>query len=235
MSPQAVDEELIPMKGRRRTFSALRNPNYRYFYAGQSLSLIGTWSRTAALVDFQIHSPYVMFVLYMAPKDQRKEIVVGRDTIAMVYKGQEYKMPSLKELRDDYQGEIHDIDFYRHLGKEGTDSSWIRFYNFARGVDFFPALGKRLPARGARRRRGIHVRLHGVPHQGLFQEPRVQEGRPGDVPNLGQERPQAHRRGQRRHRLAAATSSGKIRSCPGPGRGRPLPEKTVMAASRRPS
>ena len=84
----------------------------------------------AALVDFQINSPYVMFVFYMASKNQNKDIVVSRDTISMIYQGQEYKMATLKELRDNYKGEIHDVDFYRHLGKEGIISAWVRFYNF---------------------------------------------------------------------------------------------------------
>lgn len=97
----------------------------------------------AALVDFQMNSPYVMFVLYMASKSQSKDIVVGRDTIIMIYQGQEYKMPTLKELRDNYKGTIHDIDFYRHLGKEGIIASWVRFYNFPQRADFFPPLTMR--------------------------------------------------------------------------------------------
>ncbi|MEN6559476.1 MAG: hypothetical protein ABFD52_01715 [Acidobacteriota bacterium] len=97
----------------------------------------------AALVDFQINSPYVMFVIYMAAKSQSQEIVVTRDTIAMVYGGQEYKMVPLRELRQDYRGEIHDIDFYRHLGKEGIIASWIRFYNFPERSDFYPPLTMR--------------------------------------------------------------------------------------------
>lgn len=100
----------------------------------------------AALVDFQINSPYVMFVMYMAAKTQNQDIVVGRDTVVMVHQGHEYKMPSLKELREKYRGEIHDVDFYRHLGKEGIISSWIRFYNFVQGVDFFPPLTLRKTA-----------------------------------------------------------------------------------------
>jgi hypothetical protein len=100
----------------------------------------------ASLVNFQVNAPHVMFVMYMAAKNQRQDIVVGRDTVVMTYKGSEYKMPSLKELRQNYKGEIHDIDFYRHLGKEGIISSWIRFYNFARGVDFFPPLALRQTA-----------------------------------------------------------------------------------------
>jgi hypothetical protein len=94
----------------------------------------------AALVDFQINSPYVMLVFYMASKNQNKDIVVGRDTISMIYQGQEYKMATVKELRDNYKGTIHDVDFYRHLGKEGIISAWVRFYNFPQRADFFPPL-----------------------------------------------------------------------------------------------
>ncbi len=97
----------------------------------------------AALVDFQINSPYVMFVLYMAAKGQNQEIVVSQDTIAMVYGGRESKMVPLRELRQNYQGEIHDIDFYRHLGKEGIIGSWVRLYNFPQRSDFYPALTMR--------------------------------------------------------------------------------------------
>jgi hypothetical protein len=97
----------------------------------------------AALVDFQLNSPYVMFVMYMASRDHAKDIVVSRDTIVMIYKGQEYKMPTYKELRDSYNGEIHDLDFYRHLGKEGIIASWTRFYNFPNEGDFFPPLTMR--------------------------------------------------------------------------------------------
>jgi hypothetical protein len=92
----------------------------------------------AALVDFQIDKPYVMFVIYLAAKRENQNIVVSRDTVAMVYDGQEYKMPSFRELRENYKGEIRDLDFYRHLGKEGIVSTWARFYNFPQKADFFP-------------------------------------------------------------------------------------------------
>ncbi len=94
----------------------------------------------AALLDFHMNSPYVMFVVYMASKNQNQEIVVGRDTISMDYQGQEYKMASFKELQEKYKATIRDIDFYRHLGKEGIFSSWVRIYNFPRNTDFFPPL-----------------------------------------------------------------------------------------------
>jgi MFS family permease len=42
-------EGLPPLKGWQKTFAALQNPNYRYFFTGQTVSLIGTWARQSAL------------------------------------------------------------------------------------------------------------------------------------------------------------------------------------------
>ena len=42
-------EGLPPLTGWRKTFAALRNPNYRYFFTGQTTSLIGTWARQSAI------------------------------------------------------------------------------------------------------------------------------------------------------------------------------------------
>jgi MFS family permease len=68
---QALTENEIgapPVLGWRKAFTALRNPNYRYFYSGQTLSLIGTWTRTAALgwVSFQFtHSAFLLGLVFM--------------------------------------------------------------------------------------------------------------------------------------------------------------------------
>jgi len=65
---EATHEGLTPLKGWHKTFSAFRNPNYRYFYSGQTISLIGTWSRTAALgwVAFQVtHSEFLLGIVFM--------------------------------------------------------------------------------------------------------------------------------------------------------------------------
>jgi hypothetical protein len=94
----------------------------------------------AALVNRAIDSPYVMFVVFLAAKDQGQSISVAAKDVVMVYKGQEYRMPSLKDLRDNYRGEIRDIDFYRHLGKEGINASWVRLYEFPEKANFFPPL-----------------------------------------------------------------------------------------------
>jgi MFS family permease len=65
---EANDAELPPSKGWHKTFSALRNPNYRYFYSGQTVSLIGTWTRTAALgwVTYQFtRSEFLLGIVFM--------------------------------------------------------------------------------------------------------------------------------------------------------------------------
>jgi hypothetical protein len=94
----------------------------------------------ASLINQDLASPYVMFVVYMASKSENQNIAVSRDGVVMVYNGQEYKMPSLQDLRKNYRGEIRDINFYRHLGKEGLISSWMRLYDFPASGDFFPPL-----------------------------------------------------------------------------------------------
>jgi hypothetical protein len=94
----------------------------------------------AALVNRVTDSPYIMFVVFLAAKDQNQSISVAAKDVVMVYKGQEYPMPSLKDLRDNYRGENRDIDFYRHLGKEGINASWARLYQFPEKANFFPPL-----------------------------------------------------------------------------------------------
>jgi hypothetical protein len=92
----------------------------------------------AALAVRQLDSPYLMLGLFLAAQKSDQEITVHRDGITMVYQGREYKMPSVKELRTNYQAQIRDVDFYRHLGKEGIESSWMRFYKFPIETQLFP-------------------------------------------------------------------------------------------------
>jgi MFS family permease len=66
--PLTPAEELPPLSGWRRTFAALRNVNYRCFYGGQTLSLIGTWARSAAWgwMAFQLtHSEFWTGFIFM--------------------------------------------------------------------------------------------------------------------------------------------------------------------------
>ena len=92
----------------------------------------------ASLAIQQLDQPYLMFVLYMAAKTNSQNITVSRDDVVLVYNGQEFHLPTVKEFRQNYNGEIKDLDFYRHLGKEGIFSSWIRVYTFPKNDDFFP-------------------------------------------------------------------------------------------------
>lgn len=94
----------------------------------------------ASLVNLDKDNPYVMFVAFMAASGNGRSIAVAAKDVVMVYKGQEYRMPSVKELRDEYRGEIRDLDFYRRLGKEGINASWVRFYEFPERSNFFPPL-----------------------------------------------------------------------------------------------
>ena len=94
----------------------------------------------AQLVDQSINRPYAMFVLFMGAKEKEMPITVAAKEVVMVYKGQEYHMPKLADLREHYRGEMRDLDFYRRMGKEGIIASWVRFYNFPNEGSFFPPL-----------------------------------------------------------------------------------------------
>ncbi len=94
----------------------------------------------AQLVDQSINRPYAMFVLFLGAKEKEMPITVAAKDVVMVYKGQEYHMPKLAELRENYQGEKRDLDFYRRMGKEGIIASWVRLYNFPNEGNFFPPL-----------------------------------------------------------------------------------------------
>jgi len=94
----------------------------------------------AQLVDRSIDAPYAMFVLFMGIKNGQGSATVAAKDVVMVYKGQEYHMPTLQQLRDSYSGELRDLGFYRRLGKEGVISSWVRFYRFPERSNFFPPL-----------------------------------------------------------------------------------------------
>jgi hypothetical protein len=127
----------------------------------------------AALVDWEINSPYVMFILYMAAGKENQNLVVTRDGVVMIFNGQEYKMPPLQEIRKNYKGEIRDVNLYRHLGKEGLIASWMRFYDFPLQGDFFPplTLGAQLP-----RDEGSMFNFTGFRTKAYFKNPGLKRG-----------------------------------------------------------
>src|SRR4030042_1128888 len=95
----------------------------------------------AALAVRKLDSPYVMFFAFMGSKSQGS-ISVHRDDVVMVYKGQEYQMPSMEEWRKEYRGANHDSALYQRLGKETLALSQMRFWQYPWDYDFFPVLGK---------------------------------------------------------------------------------------------
>ena len=92
----------------------------------------------AGLAIKQLDRPYLMFVLFMAAKQNNQAVTVSRDDVVLVYNGQEFNLPTVKEFRRNYAGQLRDLDFYQHLGKEGIISSWTRVYSFPTKEDFFP-------------------------------------------------------------------------------------------------
>ncbi len=84
-----------------------------------------------------IDAPYVMFMLFMTA-DNGVNADIGRNDITLVYKDQEYKMPSVKELTEGYSMINRDLETYWRLGLENLSVSEIRLYNFKMTGDFFP-------------------------------------------------------------------------------------------------
>ncbi len=95
----------------------------------------------AAVAVRKLDSPYVMFMVYMGAKGNGS-FSVHRDDVVMVYKGQEYKMPSVEEWRKGHNGATSDIELYMRLGKESLAMSQMRFWRYPWDYDFFPVLGK---------------------------------------------------------------------------------------------
>lgn len=127
----------------------------------------------ASLVNLDRHNPYVMFVAFFATADQNRSVTIAAKDVVMVYKGREYPMPSVKELRREYQGAIRDVSFYQRLGKEGISSSWIRFYDFPERSHFFPPLTLNAPLAAAE---GSMAGQHGFMTPLYFKNPGFAKG-----------------------------------------------------------
>lgn len=95
----------------------------------------------AAVAVRKLDKPYIMFMVFMGAKGNGN-FSVHRDDVVMVYKGQEYRMPSLEEWRKEHKGANNDIELYARLGKESLALSQMRFWRYQWNYDFFPVLGK---------------------------------------------------------------------------------------------
>ncbi len=127
----------------------------------------------AGVASRDLASPYVMFVVFMAAKDRNENIVVGREGVRLLHNGREYGMPSLKDFRRNYDAGFRDISLYRHLGKEGIASSWIRFYQFPDEGDFYPPLTRRA---GIKTEQGSASGFHGFMTRCYFKNPGFKKG-----------------------------------------------------------
>jgi hypothetical protein len=94
----------------------------------------------AGLAVRKLDSPFIMFMAYMGAKSQNDNYSVHRDDVVMVYKGQEYKMPSVEEWRKEYGGANNDVNLYSRLGHEALGQSQMRFWDYRWNYDFFPLL-----------------------------------------------------------------------------------------------
>src|SRR5262245_43610451 len=67
--PEAQFDRRVDAPTRTGTFAALRHTGFQRFYAGQAISLIGTWLQSAAvrwLVYEQTHSEYLLGIVEVA-------------------------------------------------------------------------------------------------------------------------------------------------------------------------
>jgi hypothetical protein len=81
----------------------------------------------AVLVIRDLKSPYTPFYLFFGA-DKDVEATISRDS----------KMPSLAELRSNYNRDNRDLGTYLRMGKQALITSNLRGYDFQENVDFFP-------------------------------------------------------------------------------------------------
>jgi hypothetical protein len=91
----------------------------------------------ARIIVRNMDSPYVMFYLYMHV-DEGVSADVHRDEVVLVHQDMEYNMPSLVELRKNYNGDNWDMEMYSRLGSEPLVFSDVKFYKYNYNNDFFP-------------------------------------------------------------------------------------------------
>ncbi len=91
----------------------------------------------AVLVIRDLKSPYTPFYLFFGA-DKDVEATISRDSVILVHNGQEHKMPSLAELRSNYNRDNRDLGTYLRMGKQALITSKLRGYDFQENVDFFP-------------------------------------------------------------------------------------------------
>ncbi len=104
------------------------------FYSDQGAVVMAV---DAYVADQKIDKPYVMFMVYMGTTGNAN-VRITRDDVTMMYNGQEYKMPTVKELNSNYNGGQNDWELDLRAGKESLILSKMRYWRYQTGSDFFP-------------------------------------------------------------------------------------------------
>jgi len=91
----------------------------------------------AVLVIRDLKSPYTPFYLFFGA-DRDAKAAINRDSVTLIHNGQEYKMPTLAELRSSYNRDNRDLGTYQRMGKQALITSKLRGYDFQENVNFFP-------------------------------------------------------------------------------------------------
>ncbi len=92
----------------------------------------------ARMVPSGLNAPYVMFMVFMTV-DKGYKASVDRKGISLIYNGQEYSMPSVKELRKGYDNIDRDMRTYARMGLENLSVSEMSLYSFDPEGDLFPS------------------------------------------------------------------------------------------------
>lgn len=86
--------------------------------------------------DKAAEKSYLPFVLY-AGCDSKVKAVIERSDIVLTFKGKKYNIPSIKELRKNYKGDIFDLNYLQKTPNHIL-SSEMKQYHFQGNVNFFP-------------------------------------------------------------------------------------------------
>jgi len=127
------------------------------FFLGREGDIIVAIDTTVAVR--KIDSPYIVFMAFFAARGN-DSLSIHRDDVTMIYKGQEYKMPTYKEWRKGYR-EMGDPMIYDTLGKENlANSSELRPYSFPSDTDYFANWGLRCDVGYLNRTTGFRTNLY---------------------------------------------------------------------------
>ena len=96
----------------------------------------------ASLAVQRLDQNYVPFVLFMGMAlDQNYVAAIPRENVVLIYKDQEYQLPSLSDFRKEYRRDGADARLYEKFfaGAESLVGSKLRHYRFRLQNQFFPS------------------------------------------------------------------------------------------------